>query len=479
MPRVLNLDIETESERDLSEITTPLYAEDPTTRVERVGWSYGGVRSTWKPEETRGVPPHELIAATEACDLIAAFNADFDFTVIEKKLPDWVIPKHKVTCLMHRTMASGIRRKAAGDSAVGLADAAVLAGAPEHLRKFPQTLVDATGYSWVKSTPLLTTPEEQDAARDAYVLQDVKVAEWLDENLPPLHPFEIKCFQSCRAMNGAGMPVDRELLVRAHDLGKAAAERAEARFSGATGLRATQREKVKNWFASQGLELDDMRRETLVGVLDSGNVPKDLEGLLLDFIDVSAKPYQRFAEMLRLTSPDGRLRGTLVHAVAHTGRDVGRGVNLQNAKRPSLNRDGQLALAECVRGGAGIEAVELGFGSASLAVSDLQRAVFMTPDGFNFADGDFTRAEPMVGFWLTGEKDGEQPYHDVGVKIANGMRAASKSDSAWRANPIIDNLKLPAGVGEVTAGNISKSATLYTVAKASSVPDTASRRPGC
>lgn len=464
MQRALIIDIETESDSDLHEVTAHVYASHPSTRVERVGWSFDGARRTWTPATTAGVPPADLVRATDEADSICAYNAEFDFTVIDKALPAWKIPPHKVQCLMHRTMAAGIRRKADSDSAIGLDDAAVLAGAPEDLRKFPQELIDATGYSWVKAGTLLSTPEEREAARDAYVLQDVRVAEWLAASLPPLTEFEIRCFQSCRRMNAAGMPVDRKLLERVHEIGKRVSERAETRFAKATGLRPTQREKAQAWFVSAGVQFDDMRRETLIAMIDAGEVPDDLLQAVEDYIDVSTKPFQRYAEMLRLTEADGRLRGTLMHAVAHTGRDSGRYVNLQNAKRPSLDRDGQTALAEMVLNGAGIDEIESFFGSASLAMADLQRAVFKAPEGKLFADGDFAKAEPMTGYWLTGEKDSDKPYHDVGVRIANGM-IAGKPESEWRKMPIIANLNLPAGVTEVRGDHISKSSLLYTVSK--------------
>lgn len=149
MARALVIDIETLSGADLTAIGPPKYAEDPSTRVDRVGWSFDGKAQVWKPDETRGVPPDDLVAATAACDRVVAFNATFDATVLAAKLPEWNIPAEKWACLMHRALAGGLRNKGAASSdegsAISLADAIELAGGPDDLRK---TDGKNTGYDW-------------------------------------------------------------------------------------------------------------------------------------------------------------------------------------------------------------------------------------------------------------------------------------------------------------------------------------------
>lgn len=316
---------------------------------------------------------------------------------------------------------------------------------------------------------LFTDPAAVEAMRDAYVFQDVRIAEWLERELPPLSDFEYECFRSCRAMNAAGMPVDLDLVHACIKLGLDASSKAVERFTKATGgIAPTQRAKAQAWFAAAGVEFENMQKATLEDAIRKGAVPADLAGAVDDYIFVGAKPYQRFQEILARVSSDGRLRGAIVHATAHTGRDSSRGVNLQNAKRPSLDRAGQMALAEAILQGASVSQIEAMFGPIALAVTDLQRAVFKAPAGQMFADGDFSKAEPMVAYWLTGEKDSDMPYHDLGVRIVNGIIRA-QPESSWRKIPIIADLNLPTGVSEVERKHIGKNNIFYTAAKAAAL----------
>jgi len=466
-------DIETESEADLSAMAAYQYAAHHSTVIERIAYSYDGVAGMWVPALHGPNIPAELIDAARECRLAWAFNAGFDLTVLLALAPEiGDLLRPKIACMAHRSRAGGVRLKA------GSLDATLtVLGAPEFAAKDKASLAQ-TGYSWAAPTAKAAlaafhalTDDVKEAARARYAAADVAALLWLDANLPPLHQFELDGFRANFEINRAGLPVDLSLAAAVVELGRSVTEEAAARFRGATGVNATQRGAAQAWFAANGLRLQNMQKQTLDEVIAAGKHDQRLLGLLEDYRTVSAKAYQKFDTVAARTF-QGRLHETLRHDATKTGRDAGQVWNGQNLKRPTRGTEEQAALADFVLRGASIDEVRVVFGDPATACSDLQRAVVKPPAGRFLADGDFSKAEPMSGAWLTGEMPIALPYQTV-ASLAIQQLQAKKSSQQFAAMQLNQDLARVLGISaaelyatKITPETLPKASAWYSVGKA-------------
>ncbi len=469
----LFFDIETESEADLKTMSVDAYAAHPSTRIERIAFSWAGNYGSWVPALHGEKPSAEFAAAVRGCELAWAFNAGFDLTVLLAKLPDiGAALRPKIACMAHRSRAAGVRLK------MGSLDATLaVLEAPEFAKKDKASLAE-TGYEWAapKSKAALAAfralpPDVKEAARARYAAADVAALLWLDQALPPLTEFELAGFRANFAINRFGLPVDIPLAKAVSNLGRQISEDANARFLAATGLNAGQREAARQWFAANGLALPDMQSTTIDDVLAKGDLRADLRAVLADYKTVSAKAYQKFDTVIAYAH-EGRLHGTLKHDATKTGRDAGNVFNGQNLKRPTRDSAGQAALADFILAGGGAAEVAAVFGDPAIACSDLQRAVVRPPAGRFLADGDFAKAEPMSGFWLTGEAPIGMPYQTVAAG-AIGQLQQKKSRAQFAAMGLNLDLARVLGIAvddlysmPVTAASVPKASAWYAVGKA-------------
>jgi len=146
-----------------------------------------------------------------------------------------------------------------------------------------------------------------------------------------------------QAINDRGVAVDRDLATAA----LRAAQRASARLAedmaaltGGAVASATQRDKTLQLLRDMGLEIENLRGGTVDKLLLRDDLPPDVRALLEIRAQASATSPAKYLNFLKSTSSDGRLRGTIQFCGAsRTGRDAGRGVQLQNLPRPTMKQE--------------------------------------------------------------------------------------------------------------------------------------------
>jgi DNA polymerase len=334
--KVVDLDIETYSEADLTKVGVYSYADDPSTEVLILCYAIddGPVRR-W----TCGQPmPAALRAAAEDPEFLwYAHNAEFERVVIAGTLVKrhgWpAVPLRRWRCTAVMAAAAGLPR--------GLAAAAEVNGQPQQKNPEGKKLMRMFSFPrkpTKKDPRTRILPSEEPEAFKRYVVycvDDVEAARQLRKSLPPLRDADWTSYHMTMHMNGIGMPLDVPLLHAA----KAVAVELEARIAARSaeitgGLRPTQRDKLIAWLEENGAVTEDIKKDSVDRLLEGNiNLPPETRELLELRVEGSRAATKKIDSMLASVQADGRVRGTILHNGAHTGRDAGRLIQPQNFKR--------------------------------------------------------------------------------------------------------------------------------------------------
>ena len=424
------LDIETRSRADLPEVGAYRYGCDPSTEVLMMGITTEDesqpVRLWVNPKyESAGVKsdPDALELLGKATKLVA-HNAPFEIAVLSnsKLFPFMPLDQWHCTQAMAR-----------------------IAGVAESLEKCAAMLElpvtkDAKGKSLIRR---FSIPKEDGSFNEPidfphewrefcdYCRQDVVVERKIWHKLRNFAITGINwdTWQLTLRMNDAGIPVNVTALRNAQaildDVNKGAGDE----FFRLTGLRITQREKVRQWLQEQGVGLDDMQGETLLSVPDDIISPTAARAIEL-YTQLSFAAAKKVTTMLQWAMPDNRLRGVFKFHGTGTGRWSAGGPQIQNAKKPSpeMRPVTKQAYAAICRG-ADAKEIDAVYGNPVEVISSCIRH-FVHEPGSQMLDADYNAIEARIACWLAGDTEALDEYRK-GVDRYRRMAALIFNVSEW------------------------------------------------
>ncbi len=172
-----------------------------------------------------------------------------------------------------------------------------------------------------------------------YARADVDAMRYIFGRLPRWNAsrFERDLWILDQRINDRGVAVDREFARSA----LRAFERASRSLATATTLltngalgKATQRDRVIDFMAGQGVGTADLTKATVEKMLRDETLPPDVRDLLEIRQQAAATSPSKYKTLIVAASSDGRLRGTVQFCGAsRTGRDAGRLFQPQNLPR--------------------------------------------------------------------------------------------------------------------------------------------------
>lgn len=429
--RVADADFESFSGCNLKEAGAWRYAEDPTTNVlcltVRVN---GGVSRLWVPgDDTSWLA--ELAADTNV--IWAAHNAMFEkaiwrcIMVPTFGLPD--IPDHR----WHDTQATCAMR----GLPLALERAMLVLRLP--------TQKDMEGSALIKA---VQKPSKKKGSKGYYVdVRDPEVLKRIYEynasdianttdlrgRLGWLPPGERAVWLLDQRINQRGIGVDLDFVDAAQkvvDAGSAPLLREFADLTG--GLAPTQRDKFMAWLSRNGVDLPDLKKETLAEILGDNEGDEDVDGfdeLAGDDVRsvhvslpaaahraltirslVGSASIKKLKRMVACTCADGRARGLLQYHGAGPGLWAGRLFQPQNFPRGSIQIKGpknavvDLIVAAIMTGDPEYVQMALGTPPVEAVVSALRHALIAAP-GHRFVAGDYAGIQARVVLALAGQFD--------------------------------------------------------------------------
>lgn len=283
---------------------------------------------------------------------------------------------------------------------------------------------------------------EQDARFQRFIeycQQDVRGEVVLDHALPDLIPRERRMFILDMLMNDRGLPVDLPLVDKAlkvvQGLEKAVADRVSditTTSDNVNGLKATQVAKMLQVFADRGLDLENMRKETIEAALKSADLDDTTKELLMLRVEAGKASTKKLISMKLCADPDDWVvQGGFLYHGAHTGRYAGRLVQPHNFIR-GLLKDRQRELVFALLEYADPDLFLLLYDKPIDVISQCMRGFIRAPEGYELAVVDYTAIEARILAWIAGEDHMLEAYFQ-GVDVYKLM-----AKKLWHLDSIDD-----------------------------------------
>jgi DNA polymerase len=432
------IDFETRSAADLKKVGSWAYACHPSTEVLCLAFRL----PTWEPERValwHPAFPHLGILASSTKDLLELFewiwlrrpveahNAWFERGIWQNVLVPEGWPEIEAwqwRCSAAKAAAHTLPRKLEEVAAVlRLEQQKDKAGhtlmkklsKPRKPRKAERAAWDAVHPGEPHPT-LWWESKEWFEQLWAYCAQDVRAEAAVSEAVPDLAANELELYLIDQDINERGFQLDEYGVAAALILVQHETPLLNKELAGLTGgmaTKATQREKLKKWFATQGLTLENTQKDTIEELLLPSSrrrlsfaVQRGLE-LLKMLGKASTAKYQTMQGWM---GEDGRVRGGLLFHGAGTGRWSGSGVQPHNFVRGIVKNMPALwdAIKTTDRAVVKRVAGELSYGKVKDvldALSQALRGAIIAPPGRQLYVADYAAIEARVVNWLADNQE--------------------------------------------------------------------------
>lgn len=418
----VHIDFETRSPLSLRDVGAFRYLQHPKSAVLCMGYSLDGAEPTlWHPtfplipedlmfpmtSYLKGSPlPQDLFERIRAGDELSAHNAAFEravFEIICGPRLGWPVP---LPGQWHCTLAEC----AATAIPLSLDGAAFVLGL--RLRKDPE------GRRVMQKLTTPRKPTKKDSSlwyEDVvdlkklfeYCKQDVRVEVALAEKLPRLTELERRVFHIDQKINFRGVRVDIALCREADKAGKERAARLAGETSRLTGGVVDNFTKVgaaRAWLAARGVQLPDLRKETVRDALAGDELADPAARRFLEIRAAGGKTsVAKYRKLLELSCADERYRGAYQYHGAFTGRWAGRGGQLHNMPKGASEAE-QRAVIDALMAG-GVDLLEMLYDQPIDELSRVIRGALIPAPGCKFVAGDFSAVEARGVLWLADQDD--------------------------------------------------------------------------
>lgn len=238
-------------------------------------------------------------------------------------------------------------------------------------------------------------------------------------------------------INARGFQVDTELAqaaVTGADKAKAVLGKRTREITDDEVESTTQRDVLLAYIlATHGVELPDMRADTLERRVDDPDLPEAVRELLRIRLQASMNSVTKFKVVLRMVCDDGRMRGCMqFRGAGRTGRWAHRGFQPGNLPRPAFSHK-LIEFAIQALKMDDIELIDMVLGNIMQAISSSIRGVIVAPPGKKLVVADLANIEGRAAAWLAGESWKLQAFRDYDTFVLdeNGERIPGKKKGEW------------------------------------------------
>lgn len=410
MPRI-TLDYETRSRAPLERVGSAKYSHDSTTAVDVMAYK---VDSNPVEYWLEGEPQPEVFR--QACGdpewEFHAFNAAFeiDITAMLGRRKGWAVPDlTQWRCTQAKAGHANLP--------LGLGACSAALRLPDNLGKDPEghklmlktCKPDGKGrWIWQQKLKKETEKEFQQRLQDTYsglfkyCGRDVVAEDIIDRITPPWPDEELAVWQVHHKINTRGIPIDLELCEAAVGVIEELRERNTRRLHELSGGEITtgnQVQRLLKFVNERGLNIDNMRKETVADALDQRDLDAEVVTALEARQAVSSAAASKYKAAVDMEW-GGLVRGQFTYYGASTGRWSGRGLQVHNLKKGTPDEQ----FIDTIKTGD-VDLIRALYGSPIQKLGEMCRGIIQAPPGRMFAMADFSQIEARVVHWLAGDKD--------------------------------------------------------------------------
>lgn len=419
----LNIDFETRSLIDLRETGVYPYAQHESTAIWCMAFAFGDedvdlmafADAEDRPEYWETHPQLQRIYDHVASGgEVWAWNAQF-----ERIVWNWV--------LTERMGWPALRRDQTWDTAAEAAALALpraLGQAAAVLNVEAQKDDDGRRLMLQMAKPRKKKPltwwnvEEKMERLYDYCRQDVRTERAVEKMTRPLSDFERRVYLLDQKANDRGVMIDVPLVIAAKEMAGTALDEADEELRTLTDGEVSGVTKVADmirWVRAQGVEIDNLRKDTVRDLLDNPEIEGPVRQVLQLRQDAGKTSVAKLDAMLRAICHDDRARGLLLYHGASTGRWAGKLVQPQNFPRPELDAEAYIQRVMEL-------AYEMMDEPIMKVISSMLRSMLRAAPGRCFMAGDYSQIEARVLAWIAGQEDLVELFRSGG-KIYETMAA--------------------------------------------------------
>ena len=352
--------------------------------------------------------PEWLIQALYSPDYVKhAYNAAFEFGCLSKVYGP-LIPAQWRDTMLHSLYCGYAASLDAAGKAIGLAEDKQKLNTGKALIRYFCVPCKPTKSNGGRTRNLPHHDPERWKLFKEYNAQDVvtemTIENWLSSR--PVPDFVQKQWETDLCINLRGVAVDMPFVEGALVIGaqvKADLIQEAKNISHLDNPNSVQ--QLTAWLnkeASNGIELTDLRKDTVSEMLERDDNSPDVQRMLAIRQELGKTSTKKYDAIKACVCPDDRVRGLLqFYGANRTGRWAGRLVQVQNLPRTYTN---PIEIARELVTDRRRNAVRLIYGNVSDTLSQLIRTAFVASPGNVLIDADFSAIEARVISWLAGEK---------------------------------------------------------------------------
>lgn len=424
-----DIDFETRSEVDVTQVGARVYAEHPSTEILMVSFSLDEENVyNWNPYFPNSASLIKFKSGIRQVKrkrkAIRAHNAEFEYWIwnlVGTRQFGW--PKFGIEHF-YDTMVP-----------------ACIAGYPASLENATETL-NTDDKKNKQGKALINFFSKPSRKKDEkwkdpiiYKTKFFEFIEYCDDDVrsqiaiakacPSMTLRQYRIYQLTETMNIRGLPIDDAMARGALELVEQYKTRANRQIQKITNNAiesATQNVALQKWLNDKGSPIPNMQAATIEKYLKNPKTPKLVKQVLTIRSNVSKSSTAKYKAALVYLTENKTVHGFIKAFIARTGRWGGRGLQIQNFSKPHKDFPWWTdydVLAEAIAD-ADMWFVEAIYDDVMESLKAATRAMICAPKGKKFICADYSQIEARIVMWMAGDKTGLKDFSGEG-KIYESM----------------------------------------------------------
>ena len=410
----LHIDFETYSDADLKTVGAYKYAQDPTTRVLLMAYSYDDEVMVVDLENGESIPQQVLDDLVDPSVQKWAHNASFERVILENVLKIPARPE-EWKCTMVWALSLSLP--------ASLSELGTIVGLESEEAKIKE------GKSLIREFCTLKGKKNADKWEDfkEYCKRDVIAEKKIVSRLSkyPMPESEWKLWQVDQKINDTGLPIDVELVNAIVELSDDYRKIVTEKVIQSTGIQNPNSvQQLSKWMEEKGVKTSSLDKEAVSSLLKDWSTPDEVREVLKNRQQLSKSSIAKYTSLSRATGNGDRLRGAFQFAGAsRTGRWAGRIFQPQNLPRPLID-DEEIGKVRNLIRIANVESLSAQYEDFAGVMSSCIRSMIIAPKGKQLVVADFASIESIMIAWCAQSEhllklfhEGLDPYKDFATKV--------------------------------------------------------------